>query len=191
MLRVLTITPDPALFSRDHNKALREANRLAAVHYHKTFMGDHFRMVGYSKYGIAKRSKAYNRRKQRELNHTLPLVYTGRTRQLVMSQYKVRATPKLARLEMRAAFSGGTGRALSAAAAARLFRAGRRSTATFSRKQVEKQIEAVKRKAELESTAQEEIEALARYRGREYVRLVKAHIESGGKVRRRGRGTRP
>lgn len=186
-LQIVLITPDPNLFTRQHNKAMREANRLGAERYHEVWMPDHFKMVGYGKYGISKRSKIYNRRKHRKLNHVLPNVFTGRTRQLVLSQRRIRATPKGARLEMRAAFAGGSGRTLTAAAAKRLFKAGKRNSAEITKEQIQKQVEVVNRIAELEATATEEVADLARYRADRYARWVANYIADGGKIRKRGK----
>ncbi len=174
MLKASLITIDPVLFVREHNRILREVNRQAAVYHHEKHMPDHFKMVGYTKYGISKRSSKYNKRKQKKYGHVLPNVFTGLTRQLVLSQRKIRATPKGARLEMRAAFRGGSGRI--------------RWRAGMNRKQVDSAMEAIKRVAELEATSQDEIVTLARLRGEWYARGVRLHIQSGGRIRKRARG---
>lgn len=174
MIKVTAITVDPRLFVREHNKILREANREAAVYHHEKHMPDHFKMVGYGKYQIDKRSSKYNKRKQKKYGHVLPNVFSGMTRQLVLSQRRITTTPKGAKLEMRAAFKGGTGRI--------------RWRKDMTRKAVDTALQAVKRKAELEATSQDEIETLAQLRAKLYVQGVKKHIEGGGRIRKRVRG---
>lgn len=170
-LAITVITPDPRIFVREHNRAVREANVEAARYHHEQHMPDHFKMVGYTKYGIAKRSAGYNKRKQRKYNHVLPLVYTGRTRQVVLSQRQIRATPKAARLIMRAPLQGGTGRI--------------RWRAGMSKKQVNSAVEMLKRVSELEAVSADEVATLATMRGRYYVDSVNKGIAAGGRVRKR------
>lgn len=168
---ITVITPDPRLFSREHNKILRAVNVKAADYHHRIHMPDHFKMLGYQKYGISRRSSAYNKRKQKKYNHTLPLVFTGFTRQLVLSQRRIRATPKGAKLEMRAAFKGGSGRI--------------RWRSDMTKKQVSSAMEAIKRKAELEAISQSEVEKLAELRLKWYVEEVNKFVKAGGRIRKR------
>lgn len=73
------------------NAVLRAAFTTVGEYWHRHFRRGHFANTAYAEYGYARRSYSYNRRKFRQLRHTLPLVFTGVSRDL--SQVKtVRAT---------------------------------------------------------------------------------------------------
>lgn len=122
----LIIPRDPALFERDHRRALRLAFTEAAVFHHERHIPRHFEPFASVKYRYARRNAKYEARKQRLLGHRLPLVFTGKTRDTVTMLRTIRATPKGATLTMRLPIRGGTGRLMDASARARLIRAGKR-----------------------------------------------------------------
>jgi hypothetical protein len=170
-IKTTLVTPDPRIFIREHNKALRAANEAAADYHHRINMPDHFKMVGYSKYQIDKRSAKYNKRKHRRVNHVLPNVYTGNTRREVLGQRQIRATPKGARLLMRFSLKGGSGRFY--------VRRGMKLQAVSS------QIEMMRRVAELEAISEGEQKSIMQEVKRAYVSLVNQNIAAGGRVRKR------
>lgn len=168
------IVPDPRLFIREHNRALRTANEKAADYHHKHHMPDHFKMVGYSNYKIDERSAKYKKRKYRIYHHALPNVFTGATRREVLANRQIRATPKGARLTMKVPLVGGTGRF--------------RVRPGMKLKAVKGQIEMMRRVAELEAISAFEIASLATFRRDMYAALVNKHISSGGRIRKRAKG---
>lgn len=165
------VTPDPRIFLREHNRALRAANEEAAVYHHEKHMPDHFKMAGYSKYKIDKRSARYNKRKHRTVNHTLPNVFSGNTRREVLAARTIRATPKGARLQMRFSLKGGSGRFYV-----------RRG---MSLRQVSSQVQMMRRVAELEAVNDTELKTLGSEIQAAYIDNVNKHIAAGGRVRKR------
>lgn len=67
--------------------------------WHKKFRRSHFSQRAYGKYNYTPRNRRYNRLKKRTLGHTLPLVKSGKSRQL-SEQKKVFATYKGSRVTM-------------------------------------------------------------------------------------------
>jgi hypothetical protein len=173
-IAVTLSVPDPRLFIRDHNRAIRTANEEAAAYHHKEHMPDHFKMVGYSKYKLDKRTAAYAKRKHRKYNHALPNVLTGNTRREMLQNRTIRATPKGARLTMKIPLVGGSGQ----------FRLRR----GMKLRSIRGQVEMTRRIAELEAISQTEINTLATFRRDKYVDLVTKHIASGGRIRKRSKG---
>lgn len=170
-VKTTLVTTDPRIFLREHNKALRAANEAAAAYHHEKHMPDHFKMVGYTKYKIDKRSAKYNKRKHRKFNHTLPNVYTGNTRREVLGGRTIRATPKGARLVMRFSLKGGSGRFYV-----------RRG---MSLRQVSSQVEMMRRVAELQAVSEGERKTLGGEIQAAYMTNVNKHIAAGGRVRKR------
>jgi len=168
------IVPDPRLFIREHNRALRSANEYAADYHHKKHMPDHFKMVGYSNYKLDRRTAKYAKRKHRIYNHALPNVFTGNTRREMLQNRQIRSTPKGARLTMKVPLTGGTGRF--------------RIRPGMKLRAVAGQVEMMRRVAELEAISQTEINTLATIRRDYYVGLVNKHIASGGRIRKRAKG---
>lgn len=157
----LTLPRDPALFERDHRRALREAFTSAAVLHHTRHIPRHFESFASTKYRYARRKAKYEARKQRLLGHRLPLVFTGRTRDTVTMLRTIRATPKGATLTMRLPIRGGTGRLVDAAARARMIRAGRR-VKPLSDRAINSQKVILQIIAELETISPDENEAIRR-----------------------------
>jgi hypothetical protein len=166
--------PDPRLFIRDHNRALRAANEEAAALYHKQHMPDHFKMVGYSQYKFDKRTAAYAKRKHRKYNHGLPNVLTGKTRQEMLQNRTIRATPKGANLIMKVPLVGGTGQ----------FRIKKK----MKLRSVAGIVAMTRRIAELEAISEFEVASLATWRRQRYIDLINRHIATGGKLRKRAKG---
>jgi hypothetical protein len=167
-------SPDPRLFTRDHNRALRAANEEAAALYHKQHMPDHFKMVGYSQYKFDKRAALYTKRKYRKYHHALPNVFTGNTRREMLANRTIRATPKGARLIMKIPIVGGTGQ----------FRIKKK----MKLRSVAGIVAMTRRIAELESISEFEVASLATWRRQRYIDLINRHIATGGKLRKRAKG---
>jgi len=173
-IKCTIVAPDPRIFVREHNRALRAAHEAAAAFQHKKHMPDHFKMVGYGKYRYDQRSARYRKRKQREKSHQLPNVFTGNTRREILASRTIRATPKGARLSMRFSLSGGSGRFYV-----------RRG---MSFRQIQSQVQMMRRVAELEAITEGEQEALVSVIQTQYARNVNRQIAAGGRVRKRARG---
>lgn len=69
------------------------------IRWHDDFRPGHFSLAAMSKYGYTPRSPGYNKRKRRELGHTIPLVKSGRSRDL-SRQRNVTKNSKGARVSM-------------------------------------------------------------------------------------------
>lgn len=181
----LILPRDPALFERDHRKALRLAFAAAALVHHTRHIPRHFQAFASVKYRYARRSAKYEARKQRLLGHRLPLVFTGKTRDTVTMLKTIRATPKGATLTMRLPIKGGTGRLLDAAAAARLVRAGKRRATTFTQKQVDSQRVILQIRSELEVISEDELKFIAQTIQDQYERQAGITKDVEGRSRKR------
>lgn len=160
---------DPGVFLRDHNRALRIACAYAAVYHHRVHIPWHFQSFAKKKYGYAKRSSRYLAWKEKVIpgeDGTQDLVFTGKTRSEVTRNRTIAATPKGATLRMKIPIQGGAGRLMDDAARARL---GRRP---LTIKAVNSQREIIKRIAELEALAPDEIKTLAGEIERVYFEIV-------------------
>jgi hypothetical protein len=147
---------------------MRHAYTAAAEYHFQHHVPRHFQGFAAAKYGYYPRTKKYNDRKLKQVGHTDPLVFTGASRREATSNHRIAATPKGSKLFVRLAISGGSGRVLDAAAAARKFAAGKRKTATISKTQVQSQIQVLKRVSEMETVAQDEINTLGRVMQEDY-----------------------
>lgn len=147
---------DPAVFERDHRRALTKANEAAAIYHHEHHIPRHFEGFAGAKYGYPRRSLGYEKRKQHRYGHKLPLVYTGKTRAAVTSNRRVQKTYKGATLILRIPIKGGSGRFMDDAARKRL---GIRAP---KYKQLDSQEQILKRIVEIEAIAPDEIRTLSR-----------------------------
>lgn len=177
MIPIMTVTVtlprDPALFVRDHNRFSRAANVLAAQYHWQKHIPRHFQSFAAAKYGYQQRSGKYRKRKIKLVGNQPDMVFSGRSRRMMTgTQPTIRATPKGSTLIMRLPIDGGTGKILDAAAAARLFAAGKRSHKGFTQRQVNSQVQIVRRVAEMQAVSADEIRTLAEVRATEYVRLA-------------------
>lgn len=169
----VSMPKDPALFTRDHNRFSRAANVAAADFHFQRHIPRHFEGFAGPKYGYWKRTKGYLKRKQKIVGNKPDLVFSGKSKRMVLSTTPtIRATPKGSTLILRLPIAGGTGNALDAAAAARLFAAGKRKNKGFTQKQVNSQIQIQRRVHELQAVSADEARKLAEVRAQEYVRLA-------------------
>lgn len=70
----------------DINAVIRRAYEKVGEYWHRHFRAKHFSNQAYQEYGYQPRSKSYNWRKLKYLKHNLPLVFTGRSRDLSKSR---------------------------------------------------------------------------------------------------------
>lgn len=75
-----------AMKKSDINAAIRRAYAKVGEYWHRHFRAKHFSNQAYQEYGYQPRSKSYNWRKLKYLKHNLPLVFTGRSRDLSKSR---------------------------------------------------------------------------------------------------------
>lgn len=94
-----TITYAPPINARLVRRAQREAFRSAAKFWHRSIRPKHFKMSAFNEYDYAKRSPEYEKRKRKKKHHNLPLVMTGKSRQL-SRMHRITATYKGARITM-------------------------------------------------------------------------------------------
>lgn len=166
----LTLPNDPRLFVSGHKRCMKEGN-VASMHYHhRRHIPWHFQGFAGAKYGYQPRSRGYIKRKIKAVGHTLPNVYTGASRTSATTSHNVTPTQRGARLTFQLAIkSGRSGRVLDAAAAARLFAAGKRKTAGFTDSQIEGQKKIRMRIAEMQTIAVDELKAINEELARVYV----------------------
>lgn len=166
----LIFDADPRLKVRDHARFMRNAFTAGAEFHFEHHVPWHFENFAGPKYGYFPRSRAYNARKLKQVGHNRPLEFTGASKRMATgSHVPIQATPKGATLTVRLAITGGSGRVLDAAAAARLFAAGKRKTATFTQRQINGQAQALRRVAEMEAITQDEINAVGRVMEQSYI----------------------
>ena len=171
----MTLPKDPRLFVVDHNRNLREANQQGMHLHHRRHIPWHFQTFAAVKYGYKPRNKKYLARKLKQKGHLLPMVFSGASRAKAMAEHTVSGTPKGAKLTFNLAIKGGiTGRVVDAAAAARLFAAGKRKTAGFSQKQIDGQKNILMRVAEMQTIAVDEARAIA-------AEVKKVYVEGANK----------
>ncbi len=100
----------PSVARQALGRIKRESWRQTGEHWHGRYRPKHFRRSGAREYGYAPRTGepgssnpkgGYMRRKRREKGHSLPLVWSGTSRQLTRLR-DVRATSKGARVVMNA-----------------------------------------------------------------------------------------
>lgn len=75
-----------SMTKREFNSILRELYRELGEHWHRRFRPKHFTHRGFREYGYTHRSRQYQIRKQKRLGHNLPLVFSGRSRELSKSK---------------------------------------------------------------------------------------------------------
>ena len=173
MTVTVTLPRDPALFTRDHNRFAREANGAAALYHWQRHIPRHFQGFAAAKYGYNKRTAKYRARKIKLVGAKPDMVFSGRSqRMMTRNAPQIRKTPKGATLIMRLPIDGGTGKILDAEAAERLYRAGKRKHRGFTERQVNSQIQIMRRVAEMEAVSADEIRTLAEVRATTYTRLA-------------------
>lgn len=158
----LRFSPDPSDLDRNHRKYMNTAHREAADLHHRKFMKRHFDYSAYRLYGYQSRGKKYNERKKRLFGHTLPNVFTGKSRREITTQRQITATPSGARLIMRLPIQGGSGRVLDEKALKRLGRG------ALTKHQIHGQQLILTRVAEMETVSEDEVQAFAKNVERSY-----------------------
>lgn len=176
MTFTITFPRDPRLYTRDHNRHIREANKQAAKIHHQRHVPRHFEAFAPAKYGYFKRSKKYEVRKFKQVGHNRPLEFTGISKRHILrfTDDMVKATPKGSTLTVKLQIKGGSGRVIDAAAAARLFAAGKRKTATISKQQIQSQKEILRRVAEMGAISPDERQYIGDRIGVIYAQLANA-----------------
>lgn len=173
-------TRDPALYTRDHARVLRAAFWGTAAYHHERHIPRHFEPFASVKYRYLPRSRSYNKVKERLFGTTQPLVLTGTTRDTVTRMKTIRSTPKGATLTMVLPIKGGSGRFLSAEAAERMFRAGKRATRKISRKAVDSALRVRQIITEIEVISSDELVRLAHEVRDRYVADAQSIKSTGG-----------
>lgn len=90
--------------ARGHNEAMREVNREVLERQRDKNLPKHFKGGATERYGYRKRTLAYVNRKRKKYGHSIPLVWTGGTRDAVLSGVKITATRNGGRLKTRGRF---------------------------------------------------------------------------------------
>lgn len=173
-------TRDPALYTRDHARILRAAFWGTAEYHHARHIPRHFEPFASVKYRYLPRSRSYNRIKERMFGTTQPLVLSGATRDTVSRMKTIRATPKGATLQMPVPIKGGSGRFLTAEAAERMARAGKRATRTITRKAVDSALRVRQILTEIEVISSDELDRLAHEVRDRYVAAANDIRSTGG-----------
>jgi len=96
------------LTTRQHAKIMRDVNREIMERHRRLILRRHFEGTPETRAGgawdYAPRSLKYNRWKKRKVGHTIPLVLTGKLKQIVLTQSKITATQHRSRLYVRGYF---------------------------------------------------------------------------------------
>jgi len=100
MLKVTTKVTGSILTKRGVTEVTRVCNRLGALEVRDQFP-DHFAPNAQQRFKYKRRTKKYEKRKQRLFGHTTPLVYTGDLERAVLSSAKVTATSKRGTVQAR------------------------------------------------------------------------------------------
>jgi hypothetical protein len=84
------------LGKNDLRECGRESMRETGLEWHRRYKGFHFQIFAFAKYGYQRRSKAYERRKEREHPEAVgrPLVFSGDSEQSAMASNVVVARAK-------------------------------------------------------------------------------------------------
>lgn len=90
--------------ARGHNEAMREVNREVLERHRDRNLPRHFQGGATSRYGYRQRTARYTQRKRRKYGHSIPLVYTGGTRDAIRQNTKITATRNGGRLKSRGRF---------------------------------------------------------------------------------------
>lgn len=113
LIRVTERGAVPGVAKRELNTMLKAAWEETGVHWHRSMRPKHFTHAGAREYGYTPRKgergaagtkgfrQSYTGRKLKRFGHTLPLVYTGESRELTRIR-DVRATSKGVRIVMNA-----------------------------------------------------------------------------------------
>lgn len=87
--------------ARGHNEAMREVNREVLERQRDRNLHKHFQGGATERYGYRKRTAAYIRRKRKKYGHSIPLVWTGGTRDSIRQNVKITATKNGGRLKSK------------------------------------------------------------------------------------------
>lgn len=104
MIRIPNVLYDspPDQLGRKMRKALKAALAGAVLLWHRTMLPQHFQGSAVFKYGYKPRTKKYRQRKMIKYGHTRPMVWSGRTEQLMRLFMFVRGTSRRATGKMTA-----------------------------------------------------------------------------------------
>lgn len=80
--------------ARGHRQAMNEVNREVLTRHRDRNLKRHFQGGNTQRYGLRVRTAAYTARKRRRWGHSIPLVWSGGTRDAILSSAKVTATYK-------------------------------------------------------------------------------------------------
>ncbi len=93
----------PGLLKSEINRLTKEALVAAADNHYREYMPLHFTMAAYSRYGYRARAAKYLGKKNKLFGHVLPLVYSGKSKELALGgEPKIEATRDKAILVQRA-----------------------------------------------------------------------------------------
>ncbi len=93
----------PGLLKSEVNRLTKESLVAAAENHYREYMPLHFTMAAYSRYGYGARSAKYLAKKNKIYGHVLPLVYSGKSKELALGgDPKIEATRHKATLVQRA-----------------------------------------------------------------------------------------
>lgn len=97
------------LTKRGHGKLMRDLNRQMARRHRDRIIPKHFSgtpetVPGGGGYGYERRSMKWNKRKQEQVGHTIPLVFTGRLRATIRRSSRITATQHRWRFRARGYF---------------------------------------------------------------------------------------
>lgn len=157
--RVTVSTEIPVnLTGKNAPKLIRESSRAGAEFHHDRHVPKLFKPGAATRHGFERRTARYQRLKKRLGLSSLPLVFSGRTRDEVTGSRKITATStKGARLTMRASFPGISKNFRFKVGQDRL---------------TDNQARQLKRVKELESITSDELAAVARAEERKFEELI-------------------
>lgn len=83
MTYTITVTErgaTPRGFKRYHGEASKRSWHAVGVRWHSTMRSKHFTRAGFTEYGYAPRSRAYEARKRKKQGHNRPLEFSGESK---------------------------------------------------------------------------------------------------------------
>lgn len=192
---ISAVMPTQLLTNRPHRAASRVAIGKALELHHEVHMPNHFEVFSGAKYGMAKRTTKYERKKLRLKGHNRYLVFSGVLRHSVLDSRKITVSqnPPGGKLYMNADLSG-TVKNADQIKNARIGRVGimrlkdsaarmRLGLGPMSRLQARATEEALKRQAELLADTPDEKAAMVQKLRDTYAAEVTKFVAAGGKTK--------
>jgi hypothetical protein len=91
---VITYTKSPGQMARELRRAVKDENAATIQRWHRVFLPKHFQSGAMERYRLGKRTRDYEKRKQRKTGRLVPLVFTGTLKREAERSIRVTSTSK-------------------------------------------------------------------------------------------------